>query len=136
MDVTVRIMKALTRLLTRYWGYLAIAIALAGYFVHGLGWAVVLALSLAALGYFLFQAPVWCGAETRTGEWCRRNSHGLLRGCSYRQHKWQRVKQTFTPAGGRALVATSKSVSGALGAIGGTVAGIQVLIAAGILIFR
>jgi hypothetical protein len=127
-------MKVLTRLLTRYWGYLAIGIAIAGYFIHGLGWAVILGLSLAALGYFLFQAPVWCGAETRTGEWCRRNSHGLLRGCSLRQHKWQRVKQTFTPSGGRALVSTSKSVGGALSTIGGVVSGVQVLIAAGVLI--
>lgn len=134
--VSVRGMKVLTRLLTRYWGYLAIAIAVGGYFIHGLGWSVILGLSLAALGYFLFQAPVWCGAETRKGEWCRRNSHGLLRGCSYRQHKWQRVKQTFTPAGGRALVATSKSVSGALGTIGGVVSGAQVLIAAGVLVFH
>jgi hypothetical protein len=129
-------MKLVTRLLTRYWGYLAVALAVTGYFLHSLGLAVILALSLAALGYFLFQAPMWCGAETRKGEWCRNNSHGLLRGCSFRQHKWQRVKQTFTPAGARAVLATSKSVSGALGAIGGVVAGVQVLIAAGVLIFH
>jgi hypothetical protein len=129
-------MKLVTRLLTRYWGYLAVVLAVAGYFLHSFGLAVILALSLAALGYFLFQAPMWCGAETRTGEWCRKNSHGLLRGCSIRQHKWQRVKLTFTPAGARAVLTTSKSVSGALGAIGGVVAGVQVLIAAGILIFR
>jgi hypothetical protein len=129
-------MKLLARLLTRYWGYLAVGIAVSGYFLHGLKWAVILALSLAALGYFLFQAPMWCGAETRKGEWCRRNSHGLLRGCSLRQHKWQRLRQTFTPAGARAMLATSKSVSGALGTIGGAVAGVQVLIAAGVLIFR
>ncbi len=77
-------MKLLARLLTRYWGYLAIVIAVSGYFLHSLKLAVTLALSLAALGYFLFQAPMWCGAETRKGEWCRRNSHGLLRGCSLR----------------------------------------------------
>jgi hypothetical protein len=29
------------------------------------GWLVVIALGLAALRYFFFQAPVWCGAETR-----------------------------------------------------------------------
>jgi hypothetical protein len=127
---------AIGRFLTRYWGYLAIAIAISGYFIHGLGWAVVLALSLAALGYFLLQAPVWCGAMTRKGEMCRKNSHGLLRGCSLRQHKWQRFKQTFTPAGGRALVATSKSASGAITTIGGVISSLQVIIAAGVLIFR
>ena len=104
--------------------------------LNSLGMAVILALSLAALGYFLFQAPMRCGAETRTGDWCRNNSHGLFRGCSLRQHKWQRLKQTFSPAGARAVVATSKSVSGALGTIGGVVSGVQVLIDAGVLIFR
>jgi len=29
-------MKLVTRLLTRYWGYLAVVIALAGYFLHSL----------------------------------------------------------------------------------------------------
>ena len=129
-------MKVLTRLLTRYWGYLAIVIAVGGYFLHKIGFALILALSLAALGYFLFQAPMWCGAETRKGEWCRRNSRGLLRGCSLRQHKWQRLRETFTPTGARAVIATSKSVSGALGTIGGVVAGVQVLIAAGLLVFH
>jgi|ERR1039457_5998846 hypothetical protein len=123
-------------LLTRYWGHLAVVVAVAGFFLHGIGLAVVIALALAAVGYFLLQAPVWCGAETRTGEHCRRNSHGLLRGCSYRQHKWQRTRQTFTPAGARAVVATGKSVSGGLAMIGGVVAGVQVLIAAGFLIFH
>ncbi len=129
-------MKVFTRLLTRYWGYLAVVIAVAGYVLHGLGLAVVLALALAALGYFLFQAPMWCGAETRKGEWCRRNSHGLLRGCSLRQHKWQRLRQTFTPTGTQAVVATSKSVSGALGTIGSVIAEVQVPITAGALVFR
>lgn len=129
-------MNVLTRLITRYWGYFAVVIAVAGYFLHDLKLAVILALSLAALGYFLVQAPMWCGAETRKGEWCRKNSHGVLRGCSLRQHKWQRLRQTFTPTGARAVVATSKSVSGALGTIGGAVAGIQVLVAAGLLIFH
>lgn len=129
-------MKPLAQLLTRYWGYLAILVAVAGFFLHKIGLAVVIVLALAAVGYFLLQAPVWCGAETRTGEHCRRNSHGLLRGCTYRQHKWQRTKQTFTPTGARAVFATSKSVSGGLATLGGVVAGVQVLIAAGFLVFH
>lgn len=136
VGVTVRSMKILERLFTRYWGYLAVIVAVAGYFLHRIGFALILALSLAALGYFLFQAPMWCGAETRSGDWCRHNSHGLLRGCSLRQHRWQRMKQTFTPAGGRAILATCKSASGALGTIGGVVAGVQVLVAAALLIFH
>ena len=73
-------------------------------------------------------------AVTRKGELCRNNSHGLLLGCSIRQHKWQRTRQTFTPTGGRAVLAAGKSASGALGPIGGVVAGVQVLIATGGLI--
>src|SRR5579862_6277324 len=111
-------MKLLTRLLTHYWGYLALAAAVVGFILHSLGLAVVLALSLAAFGYFLLQAPVWCGAQIRTGEPCRNNSHGLLRGCSIRQHKWQRVRQTFTPGGGRAILAAGKSAGGFLALLG------------------
>jgi hypothetical protein len=62
-------------------------VAVADFFLHSIGLAVVIALGLAALGYFLFQTPVWCGAETRKEEWCRKNSYGLLRGCSIREHK-------------------------------------------------
>lgn len=129
-------MKILSKQLARYWGYVAVVLAVGGFFLHEIALAVILALSLAALGYFLVQAPVWCGAETRAGEHCRKNSHGLLRGCSYRQHKWQRMRQTFTPAGGRALVATCKSLGGALAMIGGVVAGVQVLITGGAMLFH
>jgi len=128
--------KILSKQLARYWGYVAVVLAVGGFFLHEIALAVILALSLAALGYFLVQAPVWCGAETRAGEHCRKNSHGLLRGCSYRQHKWQRMRQTFTPAGGRALVATCKSLGGALAMIGGVVAGVQVLITGGAMLFH
>lgn len=44
-------MKVFTRLLTRYWGYLAVVIAVAGCLLHDLKLAVILALSLTALGY-------------------------------------------------------------------------------------
>jgi hypothetical protein len=57
--------------------------------------ALILILSVAALGYFLFQAPLWCGAATREGEACRNNSSGLLIGCHLREHKWQKIKMTF-----------------------------------------
>ncbi len=120
-------MRLLTQLLTRYWGYLALVVAVLGFVLHSLGFAV----SLAALGYFLVQAPVWCCAVTRTGQLCRDNSRGLLLGCHRRQHRWQRLKQTFTPTGGRAVLAAGKSASGFLALVGGVVAGVQVLIAAG-----
>jgi len=113
-----------------------LAVAVLGFVFHSLSWAVILALSLAALGYFLVAAPVWCCAVTRTGELCRDNSRGLLLGCHRRQHRWQRLKQTFTPAGGRAMLAAGKSASGLLVLIGGLFAGVQALIAAGGLIFH
>ncbi len=131
-----RIMELLARLLTRYWGYIALAVAVLGFVFHGLSWAVILALSLAASGYFLVAAPVSCCAVTRTGELCRDNSRGLLLGCHRRQHRWQRLKQTFTPAGGRAMLTAGKSASGLLVLIGGLFAGVQALIAAGGLIFH
>ena len=56
---------------------------------------LILILSVAALGYFLFQAPLWCGATTREGESCRNNSSGLLIGCHLREHKWQKIKMAF-----------------------------------------
>ncbi|MGI8445757.1 MAG: hypothetical protein ACR2MP_00925, partial [Streptosporangiaceae bacterium] len=67
-------MKLLTRLLTRYWGYVALAVAILGIFFHGLSFAIILILALAAVGYFLLQAPVWCCAITRDGLLCRDNS--------------------------------------------------------------
>jgi hypothetical protein len=128
--------KAVTKLLTRYWGYLALVVAVLGFLLHSLGLAVILILSLAAVGYFLLQAPVWCCAVTRDGLLCRENSHGLLLGCWRRQHKWQRLRQTFTPAGGKAMLAAGKSASGLLSLLGGVVAGIQVLIAAGAILLH
>jgi hypothetical protein len=47
---------------------------------------------LVGLAYMMFVAPAWCGATTRSGEPCRKNAQGVLLGCSYRQHKWQKVQ--------------------------------------------
>lgn len=85
----------MARLLRRYWGYLALALAILGWVMHSFGWAVVLILSVLALTYFLVQAPLTCGAEIRGGMRCRNNSHGLLLGCWIRQHKWQRLRDIF-----------------------------------------
>jgi hypothetical protein len=87
---------------------------------------VILALALAALGYFLFHAPMWCGAETRTGDW------------RPEQLPCVAPPRLFTPPAQVAAAEAdfhscrgascrrdyvSKSVSGALGMIGGVVAG-------------
>jgi hypothetical protein len=83
------------RLLQRYWGYIALAFAILGWIMHTLGYTLILVLSLAALVYFLVQAPLWCGAEIRGGRTCRNNSRGLLLGCHLREHKWQRLKDAL-----------------------------------------
>jgi hypothetical protein len=87
--------KSIGKLLRLYWGYIALALAIAGWATHAIGYAVIAAISLMALVYFLFQAPLTCGAEIRGGRSCRNNSHGPIVGCRIRQHKWQRVRDIF-----------------------------------------
>ena len=83
--------------LWRYWGYLALALAILGIVTHDFGYALILIFSIGSLGYFLIQAPVWCGALIRGGRLCRNNSTGLLLGCHLREHKFQKLKMTFIP---------------------------------------
>jgi hypothetical protein len=96
-------------LLKRYWGFLALAAAVACWVGLVLGKlttaiaGVVLILSVGAVLYFLFQAPLWCGAVTREGTLCRNNSSGLLIGCHLREHKFQKLKMTFVPKAWREL---------------------------------
>jgi hypothetical protein len=96
-------------LLRRYWGFLALVAALAGWAGLVLGKVatsiagLILVLSVAAFGYFLFQAPLWCGAITREGTLCRNNSSGLLIGCHLREHKWQKLRMAFIPKAWREL---------------------------------
>jgi hypothetical protein len=80
------------RFLARYWGYVALIVAVAGAFQHLATLAVLVLAGLAFL-YLLVQAPLVCAAAGREGP-CRNNSHGILLGCWIRQHKWQRVKAT------------------------------------------
>jgi len=51
------------KFLGRYWGYIALALAIAGWFTHTVGYVAILIVSLLALVYFLVQAPLTCGAE-------------------------------------------------------------------------
>ena len=80
----------------RYWGPAAVVALVIGR-VYGFAWPILIALSLVSTIYVLFFAPLWCGAITRDDTLCRRNSTGLLMGCSYRQHKWQRLMMVFVP---------------------------------------
>ena len=96
-------MKRLRTYLIRYWGFLALAIAIGG-LVTGIKGTIILLLCGAALVYVLFQARVWCGAVTREHQLCRNNAQGLLGGCNqYRQHKWQKLKMLIAPREWREL---------------------------------
>lgn len=83
--------------IARYWGYVLLAVLLTVWWTTKVGPVVLVVLSLIVTGYFLFQAPIWCGAVNRDQTLCRRNASGLLLGCSLRQHKWQKLKMTFVP---------------------------------------
>ncbi|MCK1797474.1 hypothetical protein MTQ01_15870 [Streptomyces sp. XM4193] len=76
-----------------YWGLITLIVGVAGWATASVGppgLAVLFALSLL---WFLFRAPVPCGAPTRRrDELCRNNARGILRGCRIEQHKWQRLR--------------------------------------------
>jgi hypothetical protein len=80
-----------------YWGFLALAAAIASWVTHTLTWVLILIFAAGAFGYFLLQAPVWCGPMTRDGQMCRNNSTGLLLGRHLREHRWQKPRMTFVP---------------------------------------
>jgi hypothetical protein len=81
----------------RYWGYGAAALLAALWFSRSVGPGVLIALSAIVTAYFMFQAPLWCGAPTRGQQLCRNNAHGMLLGCHLRQHKWQKLKLAIVP---------------------------------------
>lgn len=81
----------------RYWGYLGFVILVLAWIGGEVQAIILLGLSIVVILYFLFDVPVWCGAVNRDGTLCRRNSSGLLMGCAFRQHKWQRLKMTVVP---------------------------------------
>jgi hypothetical protein len=132
------------RLLSRYWGFLALAAAVACWVGLVLGKVttsiigLVLILSVGAVVYFLFQAPLWCGAVTRDGTLCRNNSSGLLIGCHLREHKWQKLKMAFVPKAwrelNRGLWATPREGVNTLAGLGSTVSALAAVVA--ILIVR
>ena len=113
--------------LRKYWGWLLFAVMIMAAWSWQLGPAVLIAGWALVTAYFLFQAPVWCGAEGRQGP-CRNNAAGILLGCKLRQHKWQRLKLAFVPRRWRELnkglwVNPTKCLT-TVGAIVGIVSGI------------
>lgn len=87
----------------KYWGYVVLAILLSAWWISSVGPAFLIVLSAAATFYFLFQAPVFCGAANRNEKPCRNNASGLLLGCQLQQHKWQKLKLLVVPAAWRRL---------------------------------
>jgi ABC-type multidrug transport system permease subunit len=76
----------------RYFGYLLLPIIVYGWASGNMSASFILIASSLAVLYMLFAVPAWCMATTREGLSCRRNSNGLLLGCSLREHKWQKLK--------------------------------------------
>jgi hypothetical protein len=115
------------RWLSRYWGYVLIAVVVTAWSATKVDPLIVSAGFLVGLVYMMFLAPVWCGAETRTGERCRKNALGVLLGCSYRQHKWQKIRHL--PELTRSVATNASnflaSIVGAVAVVGGLIAAIQ-----------
>lgn len=125
------------RFLQRYWGYLAIALAILCWYTRTFGYVLIVISSLAALVYFLVQAPLTCCAEIRTGDHCRNNSHGLLLGCWIRQHKWQKARDILVSRKWQNIIhdltASPKDI---LGTIGGLVSIVSLFVSLPLAIFR
>ncbi|MER7543551.1 hypothetical protein [Actinomadura sp.] len=85
------------KLLGQFWGYLLLIVLALAWWKGGVAPVILIVLSVAAVFYFFFRAPVWCGAMTRENRLCRKNANGILMGCSYRHHKWQKIKLVFFP---------------------------------------
>lgn len=91
-----------SKLLNRYGGYILAALLVFMWLSGAVGPVAIIIMSVVVSLYFLLAAPLWCGAINRDGSTlCRRNSRGLLLGCGYRQHKWQKIKLAFIPRGFR-----------------------------------
>lgn len=89
---SISVKRSSKRRLSRLWGYGVLLVVIIAWFgrVVGPGW--IAGLSVAVLLYALFQAPMWCRAQTREGGLCRNNAYGILFGCHLNEHKWQKLK--------------------------------------------
>lgn len=84
--------KKSSGIIGRYFGYILVPVIVYGWASGDMSAAFILIASSLTVLYMLFAAPTWCMATTRDGLGCRRNSNGLMLGCSFREHKWQKVK--------------------------------------------
>ncbi len=122
----------------QYWGYALFIVLILSVATAQVGPGISALMTALLIGYVLFQAPVWCGAQNRTRgqnvEYCRNNSSGLLLGCWLRQHKWQKFKTPWWGAkwrentrglwaGPAAKFATVTGVTGTVTGIWGVIMG-------------
>ncbi|MFI7104424.1 hypothetical protein ACIBK8_34430 [Streptomyces sp. NPDC050161] len=115
-----------------YWGFVAAGALIVAWGNSGSG-LLILILSLAVSAFALFQIPTWCGAVNRDGKtYCRKNASGILMGCSYRQHRWQKLKLVVlrSKAGDltQAVFPTAKEKFAGFIAVGGLASAIAAVI--------
>ena len=80
----------------RYWGLVVLALLLLAW-TRDVGPGSLLLLSGLVTFWGAFQAPVICGVPNRVpkGTFCKNNARGLLMGCHFRDHKWQKLRGAF-----------------------------------------
>ena len=81
-----------TKKIFRFWGYFALAAVIYGWTSKDVSLPFIITGSSLAFLYMLFAAPTWCMAPTRENLPCRNNANGLLMGCAFRSHKWEKLK--------------------------------------------
>ncbi|MFI9027697.1 hypothetical protein [Streptomyces sp. NPDC053560] len=123
------IVRVVLKKLWPYWGLITFVVAVSGWLTADTGPVGLTALFVLSLLWFLVQAPMPCGAGIRKADQtCRRNGHGLLRGCHLEQRKWQRARNLLLRPGLRRKVnelfpnpLTGLAGPGAIDALIGTV---------------
>lgn len=133
--------KSTRKKLGHSWGYILLPVILWGWLIGQIGFGLLAIMSSLSLGFFLFQAKVPCGAQTRqrdstTGEFllCRNNAKGILGGCGqYQSHKWQNAKLMVSRSTwgrfGRSLIRRTSGQAAAVSAVGTTSSAIIALFA-------
>lgn len=114
-----RTRSRLVRLLRPFFGWLGLVVVVWG-LTHSWPAGLLVVGSVILLLYFLFGTPTWCGAPIREeGQTCRNNAYGVLRGCHFRQHRWQKVTMAvhLDPRLGRAMFAGARPAFQAIGSL-------------------
>jgi hypothetical protein len=119
--------------LGEWWGVIAAALLVAAWINRVAGPAVIVSLSALTLGWCFFQAPTTCGAPVRgRADGCRNNATGLLMGCHFRQHRWQKLRMLIVRRNVRTfcsgLFADGKATLVTLAAIGSFLSGLVAFI--------